>query len=81
MIIGQNQVLKKLWDEGKIENVYFDIEGTQTKNDKTDFVFFVNANTEKEAKAIINQLPFVRNAIASYELYPVGEFWLGLSDN
>lgn len=77
MVIGQNEKLMELWNSGQIENVYFDIEGTQKENDKTDFVFFVNANTEEEAKAIIDPLPFVRNAVASYELYPVGIFWMG----
>lgn len=81
MVIGQNEVLLGLWNEGKIENVYFDIEGTQKENDKTDFVFYVNANSEVEAKAIIDPLPFVRNAVASYKLYPVGIFWMGLSEN
>lgn len=81
MVIGQNEKLMELWNLGKIENVYFDIEGTQKENKKTDFVFFVNANTEKEAKAILDPLPFVRNAVASYELYPVGIFWMGVNEN
>lgn len=80
MIKGQNQVIMELWNAGKIENVYFDIEGTQMENDKTDFVFFVNAKTEEEAKEIIDPLPFVRNAVASYKLYPVGVFWMGTKE-
>lgn len=80
MVIGQNEKLMKLWNSGQIENVYFDIEGTQKENDKTDFVFFVNADTEEEARAIIDALPFVRNAVASYKLYPVGIFWMGTKE-
>ena len=80
MVEGQNQVLKGLWNEGKIENVYFDMEGTQKGNNKTDFVFYVNANSEEEAKAIIDPLPFVRNAVASYKLHPVGIFWMGIAE-
>lgn len=80
MVIGQNEKLMELWNSGQIENVYFDIEGTQKQNEKTDFVFFVNANTEEEAKAIIDPLPFVRNAVASYTLYPVGIFWMGTNE-
>ncbi len=80
MVIGQNEKLMELWNSGQIENVYFDIKGTQKENDKTDFVFFVNANTEEEAKAIIAPLPFVRNAVASYKLYPVGIFWMGTKE-
>ncbi|MCL6266562.1 hypothetical protein [Flagellimonas myxillae] len=80
MVVGQNEKLMELWNSGQIENVYFDIEGTQKENDKTDFVFFVNANTEEEAKSIIDPLPFVRNAVASYKLYPVGIFWMGTKE-
>lgn len=74
----QNDAILDLWNQGAIENVYFDIEGTQKQNQKTDFVFFVNANSEKEAKTLINKLPFVEQRIASYQLYPVGVFWMGI---
>ena len=80
MVKAQNDVVLGLWNEGKIENVYFDIEGAQKANNVTDFVFFVNANSEEEAKAIIDPLPFVRNAVASYELHQVGIFWMGLAE-
>ena len=81
MAKAQNDVVIGLWNNGQIENAYFDIEGTQTKNNITDFVFIVNANSEEEAKAIIDPLPFVRNAIASYELHQVGVFWKGIYNN
>lgn len=63
------------WSE--IENVYFDIEGTQKSNEITDFVFFINANTIEEAKNICSQMPFVKENISSFKLYSVGVFWLG----
>ncbi|UJH68838.1 hypothetical protein [Allomuricauda sp. SCSIO 65647] len=76
----QNDAVLELYNEGAIENVYFDIEGTQKQNQKTDFVFFVNADSEEGAKAIIDDLPFVKEQIASYQLYPVGIFWMGLNE-
>ncbi len=73
----QNDVIMKLWNEGKIENVYFDIEGTRRPNTRTDFVFFVNVRTEEEAWAICRSLPFAEREIATFKLYKAGLFWLG----
>lgn len=73
----QSDAILKLWNDGTIENVYFDIEGTVKNNEKTDFVFFINVNTEAEAKEICDKLPFVKKQMASYKLLPVGLFWLG----
>ena len=77
VIIAQSEALLKLWNEGAIENVYFDVEGTQKTNKVTDFVFFVNADSDKEAIEICDNLPFVQEKIATYILQPVGIFWLG----
>ncbi len=74
---SQADAILNLWNAGSIENIYFDIEGTQKANDKTDFVFFINANTEKEAQELCENLPFAKKHIASFELYSVGVFWLG----
>lgn len=74
---SQADAILDLWNDGSIENIYFDIEGTQKANDKTDFVFFINVNTEKEAQELCENLPFAKKKIASFELYPVGVFWLG----
>ncbi|WP_299159292.1 hypothetical protein [uncultured Tenacibaculum sp.] len=75
---SQSDTVIDLWKKGIIENAYFDIEGTQVANNKTDFVFFVNTNTKKEAKSILNKLPFVKNGIATYKLHQVGVFWMGI---
>lgn len=72
-----SDAILELWNNGVIENVYFDIEGIQTPSDKRDFVFFVNADSEKEAKTILDELPVVTAEIASYKMYPVGVFWVG----
>lgn len=78
---AQSKLVTKLWNEGTIENVYFDIEGIQKENVKTDFVFFVNANTKEEAAGICNSLPFFKENIASYEMYQAGVFWMGKYQN
>lgn len=80
LIKSQNADVLKLWENGTIENAYFDIEGTQVENNKTDFVFFVNADTEEKAAEILNKLPFVKNDIASYKLHQVGVFWMGVNE-
>lgn len=78
---SQNDKVLELWNSGKIENVYFDIEGTQTSNNKTDFVFYVNTNSEEEANALCKSLPFFRENISTYEIHEVGVFWLGKYQN
>lgn len=72
----QSDKVLELWNTGKIENVYFDIEGTQKPNSKTDFVFYANANTKAEAIAICESLPFFKENIAIYKIHEVGVFWL-----
>lgn len=74
---SQNDIILELWKSGKIENVYFDIEGTQIANNKTDFVFYANANSLTDAKTICESLPFFKDKIATYKIYEVGVFWMG----
>ena len=71
----QFDLIKELYDIGTIENVYLDVE--ETENSKTDFVLFVNANSEEEVKKILNNFPFVKENIAAYKLHFVGTFWIG----
>lgn len=73
----QSDAVLSLWNQGLIENVYFDITGIQQKNDITDFVLYVNADSEKEARAILNELPFYKKNIAQYQMFSVGVFWMG----
>lgn len=74
---AQSDAILDLWEKGYVENIYMDIEGTIKLNFISDFVCFVNANTEKEAEDLLNKLPFVTKNLASYKLVPVGTFWLG----
>lgn len=77
----QTEKIIDLWKEGVIENVYFDAGGIQELNRKTDFVFFVNAGTERKANEICQSLPLVMGNFASYKLYQAGSFWMGKSEN
>ncbi len=73
----QSDAVISLWDQGLVENVYFDIMGIEQKNDITDFILFINAATETEARDILNSLPFYKKNIAKYQLFSVGVFWMG----
>lgn len=64
-----------MYEKGLVENIYLDLE--DAKSPKSDFVLFVNANDEKQAKKILNDFPFSKENIYNYKLYPVGAFWLG----
>ena len=77
VIMAQADAIMKLYKAGVIENVYFDVEGTQTANNITDFVFFINTKTKDEAKKICDNLPFSLKKKATYKLQDVGVFWLG----
>ncbi len=73
----QNDMILEYWKNGIIENVYFDVEGTYSESEKTDFVYFVNASSETVAKNICESLPFFKEKMASYQLYAAGIFWMG----
>lgn len=81
LLKAQNDTVLAMWNKGLIENVYFDSQGVVTKNDKTDFVFFVYASSESEARNKCETLPFYKNKIASYQLHKAGTLWLGKNEN
>ncbi len=68
----QSDAVQDLWRAGSVENVYFDAVGVLRENDTQDFVFFVRANTEAEAKEILEKLPFYQEGLATYEIHRVG---------
>lgn len=80
---GKEQMAKivEFWEEGIIENGYLDAKGiAQGTSDRPPVVFFVNADTEAEASAYLDQLVFVQKDLATYKLHPVGMFWMGKSE-
>ncbi len=77
VIEKQNDALLSLWKEGKVENVYFDIEGVNRENNTTDFVVYINAKNMEDAKQIADNLPIAKAQLAEYKMFPVGVFWMG----
>lgn len=77
---AQNDIIINLWNNGTIENVYFDVEGVTNQSEKTDFVFFVKARNQDEAESICKTLPFYKEKIASYKIFNAGTFWLGINN-
>lgn len=75
--VEQNDAILELWNAGTIENVYFDVEGVENANNKSDFVLFINAQNEEEARDICNALPFPVASMATYKLHQAGMFWMG----
>lgn len=72
----------QLWNDGIIENAYFASEGAYKRASETPgMAYFVNAATEEEARAILDNMIFVKKGIATYRLFPVGTFWLGSKDD
>ena len=82
LIKRQANSIKTLYQEGNIENVYWELSGEpdaykRRNNNITDFVFFINSNSKESAKALCDSLPFTQEGLVSYDLIPVGVFWLG----
>ncbi len=73
----QADAVMDLYENGIIENAYFDAPGVDTAVEKTDFLFHVNANTEEEARAVCDNLPFAKAGVAVYKIFPVGVLWMG----
>lgn len=77
---GQIEDFNKLWERGQIENVYLNnFEIAKVNDDATmmTIMFFVKAENKKAAKAILDNMKFVKNKVATYRIYPVGSNWLG----
>jgi len=82
MIQTQANSIKSLYQQGSIENVYWELSGEEDaykrrNNNITDFVFFINSDSKDEARDLCDSLPFTAEGLVSYDLIPVGVFWLG----
>lgn len=75
----QNQKILELWNKGVIENAYLDVGNRDQK--KPPLVFFTNAQNAEEADKFLKELPFVKENVATYTLYPVGYFWMSSSED
>ncbi len=79
---AQFEETTQLWSKGIIENAYFASEAAYKRASKVPgMAYFVNAATEDEARAILDNMIFVKKGIATYRLFPVGTFWLGSKDD
>ncbi|MEM6345582.1 MAG: hypothetical protein AAF927_16940 [Bacteroidota bacterium] len=69
--------LSELWNQNIVENAYFDTNAPIDKlGNLPNITFFIKAENEEKAKAILNGLTVVKEEIAEYELHPVGMLWL-----
>lgn len=76
----QNDTILALWNTGKIENIYFDLEGVINTSKKTDFVFYIRAPNQNDAETICKSLPFYTENVAAYRIFSAGVFWLGVNN-
>lgn len=76
----KNETILVLWNKGKIQKVYYNVEGVKNTSKKTDFFFYIRASNLNDAKVICNSLPFYQEGIASYQIISAGASWLGIYD-
>lgn len=82
LIDAQATSIKNLYQSGDIENVYWEMSREEDAykrrtNNISDFVFFINTNNKEDAKALCDSIGFIQAELMSYEVIPVGVFWLG----
>ena len=73
--------MNSLWKNGDIENVYYN---ANSKIDKLEYLpnnsFFIKAKTKANAKAMLNEIIFVKEGLITPVIYPVGTKWLGRNE-
>lgn len=70
--------LLDIWNKGIIENAYYAVENDQEQEGAIPgFMFFVNAPSEQEARAICDDFLYAKKGIATYTMHPVGKYWQG----
>ncbi len=75
----QVEEFNQLFADGIIENAYLNnYEYVKLNNDAAlaSVMFFVKAESVIAAQAIVDKMSFVRNKVATYNVYPVGGKWL-----
>ena len=78
----QTSQLDTLWQNGTIENLYYNANAKKVENQMIgSIIFFINAENENTAKEILDATDFVVNKIGKYELHPVGSLLFSRSPN
>lgn len=80
-ITEQASQLNKLWEEGTVVNLYYNVEG-QTVDGQIipTIAYFIRATDIDKARNILDQMIFRTKNIGSFELIPVGNFLFGQSE-
>ena len=77
-ISEQASQLNKLWEEGTVENLYYDVEGQRVDNQIIPSIaYFIRATDEERARNILDQTIFRTRGIGTFEIIPVGNFLFG----
>lgn len=80
-ISEQASQLNELWEEGTVENIYYNVDG-QTVNNQIipSIAYFIRAKDIDDARDILDQTIFRSKNIGTFELKPVGNFLFGQSE-
>jgi len=69
--------LTHLWENGIVENAYYDSESDIDKLAYfPNISFFIKAESYQDAESLLDQLTVVKKGIAQYTIYQVGTLWL-----
>lgn len=77
-ITEQASQLNRLWEEGTVENLYYNVEGQKVDNQIIPSIaYFIRATDQDAARNILDQTIFRSKDIGTFELIPVGNFLFG----
>jgi len=80
-ITQQASQLNKLWEEGTVENLYYNVEGQTVDNQIIPTIaYFIRATDIDQARNILDQTIFRSKNIGTFELIPVGNLLYGQSE-
>lgn len=80
-ITDQASQLNRLWEEGTVENLYYDVEGQKVGDQVIPTIaYFIRATDIDEARNVLDQMVFRTKDIGTFELIPVGNFLFGQSE-
>lgn len=65
----------KLYEKGILENAYKNSPYNEAIKNFT--VYFINADSEEEAKEILNDMPFAKSGVADFKIRYVGHYMRG----